>query len=202
MTHPTGISSRTNRSINLRDLLFLIADPNAYLCTIVHSILRGFGATKVTEARECTHALQALSDQKIDILICDALLPPYGGLKLTQAVRRNTKTENRTVPILVMAGDSRATTIENARDAGANMVIAKPISPAQLYDRLLWIAFNPRQFVDTPNYFGPDRRFKIEGYPNGVGRRKGDTAVEIGEATGPSLSQSDIDHLLNSARAG
>ena len=80
------------------------------------------------------------------------------------------------------------------------MLIVKPMSPASLYDRLLWVAFNPRKFIDSPNYFGPDRRFKIEGFPNGVGRRKGDQATDIGEATGPAMSQSDIDNLLKAAR--
>ena len=76
------------------------------------------------------------------------------------------------------------------------MVIAKPMSPASLYDRLAWIAFNPRQFVDTRTYFGPDRRFKIEGYPDGVGRRKGDQMVEIADEVGPALAQDDIDNLF------
>ncbi len=82
------------------------------------------------------------------------------------------------------------------------MVVAKPISPAKLYDRLAWVAFTPRKFVDAPTYFGPDRRFKIEGFPNGVGRRKGDNVADIAESTGPTLSQSEIDNLLKVARSG
>jgi DNA-binding response OmpR family regulator len=39
----------------------------------------------------------------------------------------------------MMTADSRESTIKQARDAGANMVIAKPLSPASLYDRLTWI---------------------------------------------------------------
>ena len=38
-------------SINLRDLVFVIADPSPYLGMLVHGILRGFGANKVIEAR-------------------------------------------------------------------------------------------------------------------------------------------------------
>ena len=86
-------------------------------------------------------------------MICDMRFPPHGGLALTRAIRNKTDNENRTIPILMMASDSRETTIKQARDAGANMVIAKPISPANLYDRLTWIAFNPRKFVDTAKLF-------------------------------------------------
>lgn len=189
-------------SINLRDLVILVADPSSYMSMLIHSMLRGFGSNKVLEARSSTSVLQVLTNQKIDILICDSRLPPHGGLPLTRAIRRKQDNANRTIPILVMTSDGRETTVKLARDAGANMVIAKPMSPGSLYDRLAWIAFNPRQFVDTPTYFGPDRRFKIEGYPNGIGRRKGDKAVEIAEEAGPALAQGDIDSLFSAVRTG
>ncbi len=189
-------------NINLRDLVILVADPSSYMSMLINSMLRGFGSNKVLEARSSTNVLQVLTNQKIDILICDSRLPPHGGLPLTRAIRRKQDNANRTIPILVMTSDGRETTVKLARDAGANMVIAKPMSPGSLYDRLAWIAFNPRQFVDTPTYFGPDRRFKIEGYPGGVGRRKGDKAVEIGEEAGPALAQGDIDSLFSAVRTG
>ena len=191
-----------NSSINLRDLLILVADPSPYLCMLVHGILRGFGATKVLEVRSSFGVLETLVGQKIDILICDGRLPPHGGLSLTRAIRRNPENENRTMPILIMTSDTREAAIKAARDVGANMVVAKPLSPASLYDRLAWVAFNPRQFIDTESYFGPDRRFKIEGYPGGVGRRKSDKAVEVAAEVGPALAQDDIDSLFSAARTG
>jgi CheY-like chemotaxis protein len=191
-----------NSAVNLRDLVILVADPNSYLRRVVHGILRGFGANKVLEVEHSLSLFQVLSNQKIDILLCDIRLPPHGGLKLIRTIRRNADNENRTVPILLMSSDTSETTIKNARDAGANMVVAKPISPNSLYDRLGWIAFNPRPFIDTAAYFGPDRRFKIEGYPGGVGRRKGDKAIEVAEEVGPALAQNDIDSLFSNARTG
>jgi len=191
----------TNHSINLKGLVFLVADANPYFSRIVVGLLRSFGATNVIEARNSFDAIHVLETQKVDILLCDDRLPPHGGLKLTHAIRRKKDNENRTVPILIMSGEARESVVKSARDTGANMVIAKPLSPASLYDRLTWIAFNPRQFVDAPTYFGPDRRFKIEGYPGGVGRRKTDQ-VEIAAETGPAMGQSDIDSLFKSARRG
>jgi len=191
-----------NPTVNLHDLMILIADPNSYLRRVIHGILRGFGANKVLEVENSLGLFQSLSSQKVDILLCDTRLPPHGGLKLTRSIRRNADNENRTVPILLMSSDTSETTIKNARDAGANMVIAKPMSPNSLYDRLGWIAFNSRPFVDTPTYFGPDRRFKIEGYPGGVGRRKGDKVIEVAEEVGPALGQNDIDNLFSATRTG
>jgi len=191
-----------NDSINLRGLTFLIADQNSYFSSLCNSILRGFGANKVIEVHDSGEAIKAMMAHKIDLLLCDAKLPPTDGLQFTRAIRWNKDSEFRTLPILIMTSDTRSTMITKARDCGGNMVVVKPMSPASLYDRLVWIAFNPRKFVDSPNYFGPDRRFKIEGFPNGIGRRKGDKVAVLDEVTGPALSQSDIDNLLKTARNG
>jgi two-component system, chemotaxis family, chemotaxis protein CheY len=201
--NPRGHSAKmNNHTINLGGLAILVADPNSYLRRIIQSMLRGFGANKLFEVEDYLGVVKVLTVQKVDALLCDTRLPPEGGLSLIRVIRRQLDNENRTMPILVMTADSREMTIKMARDAGANMVIAKPMSPKALYDRLAWIAFTPRNFIDTATYFGPDRRFKIEGYPNGVGRRKGDKAVEVAAEVGPTLAQDDIDSLFGAARSG
>ena len=203
LSHPSApIIGMATPTINLRDQVVLVADSSSYLSMIIHGMLRGFGTNKVLEVRNSMDVLQALSAQKIDILLCDARLPPHGGLKLTHAIRRKIDNENRMMPILLMSSDTRERSVKQARDAGANMVIAKPISPTSLYDRLAWIALTPRQFVDAPTYFGPDRRFKIEGYPGGVGRRKGDNITAVAAESGPAMAQDDIDNLFSAARSG
>ena len=196
------MATMSTNSINIRGLTFLIADPNSYFASICTSILRSFGAKKVIEVGDAHDAINVLAQQKVDLLLCDAKLPPVSGLQLTHSIRWSTESDFRTIPILILTSDTRSTTVAKARDCGANMVVAKPLSPANLYDRLTWIAFQPRKYVDSPKYFGPDRRFKIEGFPNGVGRRKGDQKTELAEAAGPALSQSDIDNLLKTARSG
>jgi two-component system chemotaxis response regulator CheY len=187
-------------NLNLQGINFLIADSNAYFCMICQSILRSFGATKIYEARNAMEVSRALVEQRIDFLLCDALLPPSGGLELTRTIRWSVNSEYRTIPILILTSDTRLTTITTARDSGANMVVAKPVSVSGLYNRIAWVAFHPRSFVDSPTYFGPDRRFKIEGFPTGVGRRKGDKEFSVAEEGGPTLAQDDIDSLLNLAR--
>lgn len=192
----------SNDNVNLRGSTFLIADQNSYFSSICNSILRGFGATKIIEVHDAADAIKALTAYKIDLLLCDAKLPPTDGMQFTRSIRWDKECEFRTLPILIMTSDTRSTMVAKARDCGANMIVVKPVSPSSLYDRLAWVAFNTRKFVDSPNYFGPDRRFKIEGFPNGVGRRKGDKAAELSDVTGPALSQSDIDNLLKTARNG
>jgi len=196
----------TSQTINLKGLMFVVADPNPYFSRIVVGLLRSFGANNIAEVRNSFDAIRTLNGQKVDILLCDEKLPPHGGLQVAHAIRKKKDNDNRTVPILIMAGDTRESIVKIARDAGANMVIAKPLSPASLYDRLTWIAFNPRQFIDTATYFGPDRRFKVEPIPGGVGRRKGDKTeappAPSSAPTSPALAQNEIDTLFKPARTG
>lgn len=164
-------------------------------------MLRGFGATKIIESHTAEMTLKTLAEHRIDLLLCDMRLPPSGGARVIRDLRQNKASENRTVPILAMTADTQETAIKRIRDVGANLVIAKPISPTALYDRLTWIAFNPRPFAETATYFGPDRRLKIEGFPEGTGRRATDTVV-VNDSSGPNMSQNDVDSLFDSVRAG
>ena len=191
----------TERTINLRDLSILIADPSPYLRTLLQGMLRGFGAGKMIEAKDAAEVLQALGKHRIDVLLCDGALPGDGGFVLTRRIRRESGNEHRTMPILLMTSDPRETIVKEGRDAGANMVVAKPLSPGNLYDRLAWVAFNPRQYIDTEGYFGPDRRFKNMGGPGGIGRRRSD-AIESVKKTGRAPAQDKIDKLFNATSNG
>lgn len=191
-----------NSTVNVGGLSFVLVDPNPHSSTIIHGILRGFGAHRIIEARTAMDAIQALNDQKIDMMMVEPSLENGKGLAFIRSMRQDANNPFRTIPILVVTGDTRPSVIKAARDCGANMVIAKPMSPASLYERLTWVAFNPRTFVETKTYFGPDRRFKIEGFPDGKGRRAGDNAATIAADEGPAMSQSEIDNLLQVARVG
>jgi len=194
------VVNKRDAALNIAGLSFLLADPNPHSAAIIHGILRGFGANRVIEVRNRHDAIQVLTDQKIDMMLLEPSLPPGGGLNFVRAIRRDPNNPVRTLPILVVTGDTRTSTVKAARDCGANMVVAKPVSPTSLYDRLTWVAFHPRPFADTNNYFGPDRRFKIEGFPDGSGKRTGDGDATVAADEGPALSQNEIDNLLQSAR--
>jgi two-component system chemotaxis response regulator CheY len=185
---------------SLRGISFLIADANGYFSSLLFSMLKGFGADKIVQTRDWATAVEALTTTKLDVMMCDAMLPPGGGIRFVRGLRTDATAPYRKIPILFMTSDGRVTTIKAARDAGANMIIMKPLSPKSLHERLTWVAFDARPFVETASYFGPDRRFKIEGFPDGQGRRKGDGDIQVAEADGASLSQNEIDSLFAGAR--
>jgi len=50
--------------------------------------------------------------------------------------------------------------------------LGKPISAKSLFQRILNVIVNPRPFVKTSDYFGPDRRRSINANYIGPERRK------------------------------
>jgi two-component system, chemotaxis family, chemotaxis protein CheY len=68
-----------------------------------------------------------------------------------------------------------------ARDAGVTEFLAKPLSAKALYQRVLNVVANPRPFIKTKTYFGPDRRRNVKENYNGPERRKGGKAEIIAQ---------------------
>ena len=59
---------------------------------------------------------------------------------------------------------------------GVGEFLAKPLSAKALYQRVLNVVANPRPFIKTKTYFGPDRRRNTTLSYNGPERRKGGKA--------------------------
>ena len=157
---------------SISNLNFLIVDDNPHVCSIVDSILRSFGVRQVTAVQDAVSAHEELRTKYFDIAIIDYLMQPTGGLELTERLRSTSENQNIHLPIILMTSFTELWRIKAARDAGVNVILAKPISPAELYKRLVYVIEKPRDFVKTENYFGPDRRIDVAGLYDGEERRE------------------------------
>ncbi|MDR3508340.1 MAG: response regulator [Caulobacteraceae bacterium] len=186
-----------NARINLDKLNVLLVDDNQQSLDILSQVLSGFGVRSMHKCDSGEEALKLVQRMSFDFIMTDGSMPGMDGYELTQAIRRLQGQPNAYVPILLVTGHARQSQVFKARDCGANFVVAKPITPRVLLDRIFWVAKEDRMFVETDTYVGPDRRFKREGPPAGVtGRRKDDLTTELGTATTPNLSQDQIDGLV------
>jgi len=138
-----------------------------------------------------------------DLVVVDCDMPGGAGFDFVSRLRRLEDNENRLAPIVLVSGHTVPSSIAKARDCGANFVVAKPITPKVMFDRVMWLARDNRQFVVSDGYSGPDRRHKTFGPPAGTkGRRHDDVSAKLSNvAAGPDMSQDDIDAMLNPKRA-
>ena len=168
--------------IEFNRLCFLVIDDNIHMRRILRTLLHGFGAREVHEAEDGAAGMEAFIKHTPDILITDWAMPIFGGLELAQTIRQPGANSNPYVPIIMLTGHSEKQRVVLARDAGVTEFLAKPISAKSLYDRIVNVVANPRPFIKTKTYFGPDRRRNV--IPNYLGteRRKGGKADIIKQA--------------------
>ncbi len=160
--------------IDFNRLRFLIVDDNAHMRRIVRTLLHSFGSREVYEADNGTAGLEAFTHYLPDILVIDWVMPFFDGLELTRMIRQPDSDANPYVPIIMLTGHSEKRRILEARDAGVTEFLAKPISAKGLHERILNVVVNPRPFVKTDSYFGPDRRRGVNAGYAGPERRKAD----------------------------
>ncbi|CAL4868832.1 Protein-glutamate methylesterase/protein-glutamine glutaminase [Asticcacaulis sp. MM231] len=160
---------------SLERVRFLVVDDNAHMINIVKTLLRGFGATHIFEARDATEAFHRLKHDAIDICISDYQMEVLDGVEFVQLVRNSSDSPNRYVPIIMLTAHSERSKVVAARDAGANEFCCKPVTAIELRRKIVAIVDFPRPFIKTSsgNYFGPDRRRKQDSKYHGRERREG-----------------------------
>ncbi len=179
---------------NLERLNFLIVDDNKHMRALVKTILHAFGSKNVHDASDGADAFKELKVFPADIIICDWNMSPLDGIDFIKLVRTGKDSPNPFVPIIMLTGHTEMHRVIEARDAGVNEFLAKPISAKALYARIRSIIERPRPFIRTKTFFGPDRRRRVIDY-NGAERRKAN--LNTVQAPGaPNVSQDDINELL------
>ncbi|CEJ12686.1 response regulator [Phreatobacter sp. AB_2022a] len=165
--------------IDFNRLRFLVIDDNAHMRRIVRTLLHGFGAREVYEAEDGAAGLEAFTHYMPDIVITDWAMPIFDGLELTSMIRQPGSNPNPYVAIIMLTGHSEKKRVLEARDSGVTEFLAKPISAKALYQRILNVVVNPRPFIKTKTFFGPDRRRNHTASYVGPERRKNDKTETI-----------------------
>ena len=159
---------------SLSALKVLLVDDNAHMRAITSAVLQSAGIRSVREASDGGAALEVLRRHLPDLVIVDFNMFPLDGVEFTRLVRNSPDSANPYLPIIMMTGHSEKSRVYEARDAGVTEFVVKPITAKAILDRIQSVIFQPRPFVKTESYFGPDRRRRdLPGY-KGRMRRAGD----------------------------
>ncbi len=167
-----------NQMIDLYHVKFLIVDGNPNIRSITKSILYVLGARNIRTVANTKEALKQINVYKPDIILAEWMTEPINGIEFTLKLRASTDEKISMVPIIIVTSYSEKFRITKARDAGATEYLIQPISPILLYTRVANAIQNPRQFVRTKAFFGPDRRRHDDQGYIGIRRRQKDKAPE------------------------
>lgn len=170
------------KSYNIERVNFLIIEDNKHMSVMVNTILTAFGARNIIEASDGADAFKVLKHYPADIIICDWVMQPLDGIDFVRMVRTSKDSPNPFVPIIMLTGYTEMHRVTEARDAGVNEFLAKPVSAKSLYSRIQAIIEHNRQFIKIKNFFGPDRRRKDVSNYQEADRRKQQANVIAAQA--------------------
>ncbi len=109
----------------------LIVDDDAINRKLLSVTLKKIGY-EVIEAENGVEALSKITPE-VSLVLLDLKMPVMDGIQFMQALK-NEKPECVNIPIIVLTTDDEKK--EDARLAGAQEVIIKPISPIELPDKI------------------------------------------------------------------
>jgi len=160
-------------------LKILVVDDNAHMRKLVVTILQAFGAIQIFEADSGERAVALLRDTNPDVVILDWMMEGMSGLDFVRHVRSAPNSPNPFVPIIMLTGHTHIDHVRQARDAGVNEFLAKPVSVKAILTRLIAVIEHPRPYVRTNAYFGPCRRRRGADEYRGPERRAASEATTV-----------------------
>ena len=154
------------------ELKIQLIDDQEYMRTVLISILRAFSIRDIREYADPVTAFNELESFEANLILTDWEMKPVDGLQFIHRIRTGKNSPNPYVPIVMVTGHNNVERVVQARNAGANDFLAKPVSAKSVYLRIRSTMENPQPFVRSKNFFGPNRRRCELGPPMGFGERR------------------------------
>ncbi|MFP4386830.1 MAG: response regulator, partial [Alphaproteobacteria bacterium] len=85
-------------------------------------------------------------------------MPKGSGKELVSWIRNHEAPDVHFLPIIIVSGYTTEKLTHKTRDLGVNEILVKPISGKLLASRICSVIDQPRPFIKSVDYFGPDRR--------------------------------------------
>lgn len=142
--------------MSLSDLDVLVVDDNAKMRHLIRVILQSFGVANIRQARDGTAALAEIDARCPSVIMSDWEMEPMNGLEFIHEVRSVFREPLCFVPIIVLTGHASKPLIEKAFDAGATQLLVKPVTPANVLQRLNWVLEDDRPFQRVGNIYRQD----------------------------------------------
>lgn len=151
------MSTQDFKSYDLSALNFAVVDDNDFNRKLIVNVLRTFNIPNIYEWNH-KDAMSGLKQHPPEILICDWGFPANSGPKLVRHIRQPESPLNSNIAIIMTSSVATATRIAQARGAGIDQYLVKPLSPTLVYQNIVRCIENSRPSIRITDYLGPNRR--------------------------------------------
>jgi CheY-like chemotaxis protein len=136
----------------------LLYDPEVNVRRLLRDALAQLRLTRVQMFGQVEALRQALAQGSPDLLILDGAGEDGEVPRLVSQLRHGAFGGNPFAGVIVTAFNPTHQLLARVTNSGADALLAKPIAPRQIRDRIFGLAEASRSFVVTADYVGPDRR--------------------------------------------
>lgn len=114
----------------------LIVDDSAVMRKIIQRNIQqsGLVVDEFVEAGDGREALEKVTANDIDLILCDWNMPNMSGIEFVKALRGSGQKGN--IPIVMVTTEGSDAKVEEAKNSGANGYLTKPFTPEQLKSKL------------------------------------------------------------------
>ncbi|MGH1373415.1 MAG: GGDEF/EAL domain-containing response regulator [Cellvibrionaceae bacterium] len=120
--------------IQLKNALIMMVDDEPIMMELVQAFLESEGYSRFTTLEDSRKALDALQDERPDVLLLDLNMPNVDGFEILEAMRE--KKSLKHIPVIVLTSANDPASKLKALELGATDFLAKPVDPSELALRL------------------------------------------------------------------
>ena len=147
------ISEKHRTNVNI-----VLADNDPYMRQGLRNALASKGYRTVRTVGRVSMVRDLLIATPPDLLIVDVETPSGDAIELVSEIRSGKAGMNPFLPVILIAWDTTPAAVRRAADSGADFILMKPFSPAQLFKRIERLFSSRKSFVATSHYVGPVRQ--------------------------------------------
>jgi two-component system, sensor histidine kinase and response regulator len=107
----------------------LVVDDNPLIVDVLRGLLKAENFQVFTSPNG-SDALSVLANKKVDVIVCDVMMPKMGGYELHENVRRNADYAH--IPFIFLTALDDRSEIRQGKEAGADDYLVKPFDPIEL----------------------------------------------------------------------
>jgi len=163
-------------------------DGSAHAADLLRDVFDKLGFSNVQVVNDGYEGIQAMKRKSVHLIFTDSELrvrkrsPLHGelpspdtalsGTEFVRRLRHSPRSPNPFVPVVMVVDPNERGSSDDARSAGVNETVTKPLQAEDLCRQIMHLIDDPRYFITADTYKGPCRRNETGSPPADITERR------------------------------
>lgn len=185
-----GRGDKESLAERLKKINVLIVISSHKAANLIERLFNQLGFSQILIAYDAAEAVQMLKRVRVHLLVADSELKVHpsqqeikdvalassgdielSGVSFVRRLRNAPNSPAAFLPVLMLMDYAKKNEVIEARDAGVNEIVLKPMESRDFCERVIQVIDTSRLHITAPTYKGPCRR-RAKGPPPGTAERR------------------------------